>query len=97
MKEKTILTETVSKEKPLLPKRKTYKPIKKKETKQEEFTGLEMEMIQRSGEIHIIKKQIQVGSYKVGKSFHIFFEKKPNVAHRFFSKLFLGWTWQDQK
>jgi hypothetical protein len=95
--EKTILKETVSKEKPVLPKRKTYKPRKKKETKQEEFAGLEHEMVQRSSEVHSIKKQIQAGSYKVGKSFHIFFEEKPNPIHRFFTKLFLGWKWHDQK
>jgi len=95
--EKTILKETVSNEKPVLPKRKTYKPRKKKETKQEEFAGLEHEMVQRSSEVHSIKKQIQAGSYKVGKSFHIFFEEKPNPIHRFFTKLFLGWSWQDQK
>ena len=95
--EKSILKETVRQDKPVTPKKRNYKPRKKKETKQEEFTGLETEMIQRSGEIHSIVKPIQVGSYKVGKSFHIFFEKKPNSVHRFFTKLFLGWIWQDQK
>jgi hypothetical protein len=95
--EKSILKETVRQDKPVTPKKRNYKPRKKKETKQEEFTGLETEMIQRSGEIHSIVKPIQAGSYKVGKSFHIFFEKKPNSVRRFFTKLFLGWTWQDQK
>lgn len=95
--EKSILKETVRQDKPVTPKKRNYKPRKKKETKQEEFTGLEIEMIQRSGEIHSIVKPIQAGSYKVGKSFHIFFEKKPNSIHRFFTKLFLGWVWQDQK
>ena len=95
--EKEILKETVSKERPVIVKKKTYKPRKKKETKQEEFKGLDEEMIQRSGEIHSIIKPNQAGSYKVGKSFHIFFEKKPNSIHRFFTKLFLGWIWQDQK
>ena len=95
--EKSILKETVRQDKPVTPKKRNYKPRKKKETKQEEFTGLETEMIQRSGEIHSIVKPIQAGSYKVGKSFHIFFEKKPNSVHRFFTKLFLGWVWQDQK
>jgi hypothetical protein len=95
--EKSILKETVRQDKPVTPKKRNYKPRKKKETKQEEFTGLEIEMIQRSGEIHSIVKPIQAGSYKVGKSFHIFFEKKPNSIHRFFTKLFLGWIWQDQK
>jgi hypothetical protein len=95
--EKSILKETVRQDKPVTPKKRNYKPRKKKETKQEEFAGLETEMIQRSGEIHSIVKPIQAGSYKVGKSFHIFFEKKPNSVHRFFTKLFLGWIWQDQK
>jgi len=95
--EKQILKETVSKERPVPQKKRNYKPRKKKETKQEEFTGLEMEMVQRSSEVHGIKKPIQAGSYKVGKSFHIFFDKKPNSIHRFFTKLCLGWEWHDQK
>jgi hypothetical protein len=95
--EKEILKETVSKERPIPQKKKSYKPRKKKETKQEEYTGLEMEMVQRSSEVHSIKKPIQAGSYKVGKSFHIFFDKKPNSIHRFFTKLCLGWEWHDQK
>ena len=95
--EKVILKETVSKEKPLLQKKKSYKPRKKKEVKTEDFKGLEHEMVQRAGEIHSIKKPVQAGSYKIGKSFHVFFEEKPNAIHRYFTKLFLGWKWQDQK
>ena len=95
--EKIILKETVSKEKPVSAKKKTYKPRKKKETKQEEFTDFTEEMVMRSNEIHSIKKTTQAGSYKVGKSFHIFFEKKPNLIHKFFTKLLLGWEWHDQK
>jgi hypothetical protein len=91
--EKIILKETISKEKPKVIKKKTYKPRKKKEDK---FDLVE-EMIDRSGEIHSIKPSKQVGSYKIGKSFHIFFEKKPNSLHRFFAKLLLGWKWHDQK
>jgi hypothetical protein len=51
--------------------------------------------ISRQGEVTqtVIKYPKQVGYYKVGKSFHIFFEKKPNIIHRYFSKLLLGWTW----
>jgi hypothetical protein len=97
MKEVEILKETVSQSKPKEFKKRTYKPRKKKETKQEEFTGLEHEMVQRSSEIHSIKKPIQAGSYKIGKSFHVFFEEKPKSIHRFFTKLFLGWEWKDQK
>lgn len=55
------------------------------------------DFVMRSGEIPTLKRPKQVGSYKIGKSFHIFFDKKPNAIHRFFSKLLLGWKWQDQK
>jgi len=56
-------------------------------------------MVMRAGEVYqkVIKKQKQVGSYKIGKSFHVFFEKKPNWIHRFLSRVLLGWEWQDQK
>ena len=95
--EKQILKETVSVEKPISTKKRNYKPRKKKEVKTEEFKGLEHEMVQRSSEIHSIVKTVQAGSYKIGKSFHVFFEVKPNVIHRYFTKLLLGWKWQDQK
>jgi hypothetical protein len=39
----------------------------------------------------------QVGYYKIGKSFHVFFEEKPKAIYRFFTKLLLGWKWHDQK
>ena len=39
----------------------------------------------------------QIGYYKIGKSFHVFFQEKPNVIHRYFTKLLLGWKWHDQK
>ena len=52
----------------------------------------------RASEIpNMIKLHKQVGSYKIGKSFHVFFEKKPNSVHRFFTNLFLGWKWVDNK
>ena len=40
-----------------------------------------------------------VGSYFMGngKGFHIYLEKKPNWLHRKCMKLFLGWTWEDNK
>ena len=92
--EKEILKETVSKERPVVTKKKTYKPRKKKETK----VNLEDEMVMRSEEIPNIKGiQKQVGYYKIGKSFHVFFEQKPKTIHIFFTKLFLGWKWHDQK
>jgi hypothetical protein len=96
--EKEILKETVSKDRPVSQKKRTYKPRKKKETKQEEFKGLDIEMVQRSEEVpHIKGLPKQVGYYKIGKSFHIFFEQKPKAIHRYFTKLFLGWKWHDQK
>jgi len=56
------------------------------------------EMVMRSEEIPNIKGiQKQVGYYKIGKSFHIFFEEKPKAIYRFFTKLLLGWKWHDQK
>ena len=92
--EKEILKETVSKDKPVPQKKKSYKPRKKKETK----VNLEDEMVMRSEEIPNIKGiQKQVGYYKIGKSFHIFFEEKPKAIYRFFTKLLLGWKWHDQK
>ena len=94
MKEVEILKETVSQSKPKEFKKRTYKPRKKKEPKFE----LENEMVMRSEEVPNIKGlQKQAGSYKIGKSFHVFFEKKPKSVHRFFTKLFLGWEWKDQK
>jgi uncharacterized metal-binding protein len=92
--EKEILKETVSKDKPVPQKKKSYKPRKKKETK----VNLEDEMVMRSEEIPNIKGiQKQVGYYKIGKSFHVFFEQKPKAIYRFFTKLLLGWKWHDQK
>ena len=92
--EKEILKETVSKEKPVTPKKKTYKPRTKKTIK----VSLDEEMVMRSEEIPNIKGiQKQVGYYKIGKSFHVFFEQKPKAIHRYFTKLFLGWKWHDQK
>ena len=92
--EKVILKETVSKEKPVTTKKRTYKPRKKKEPKFDLYN----EIVQRSEEIPNIKGlPKQVGYYKIGKSFHVFFEKKPNSVHRFFTNLFLGWKWVDNK
>jgi len=92
--EKEILKETVSKERPVPQKKRNYKPRKKKETK----VNLEDEMVMRSEEIPNIRGiQKQVGYYKIGKSFHVFFEEKPKAIYRFFTKLLLGWKWHDQK
>ena len=92
--EKEILKETVSKDRPVPQKKRNYKPRNKKETK----VNLVDEMVMRSEEIPNIKGiQKQVGYYKIGKSFHIFFEEKPKAIYRFFTKLLLGWKWHDQK
>ena len=91
--EKIILKENTNKKGVPVPKKRTIKEIKTIE-------GDDInDMIMRSGEVYqkVIKKQKQVGSYKIGKSFHVFFEKKPNLIHRFLSKVLLGWEWQDQK
>jgi uncharacterized metal-binding protein len=92
--EKEILKETVSKERPVPQKKRNYKPRNKKETK----VNLDEEFVMRSEEVPNIKGlPKQVGYYKIGKSFHIFFEEKPKAIYRFFTKLLLGWKWHDQK
>ena len=94
MKEKEILKETVSSEKPASAKKRAYKPRKKKENK----FDLNEEFVMRSEEVPNIKGlPKQVGYYRIGKSFHVFFDKKPKAIHRYFTKLFLGWKWHDQK
>jgi len=62
-----------------------------KKTKDQEIN----DWVLRQGEVSqtVIKYPKNVGYYKIGKSFHIFFEKKPNYINRYFSKLLLGWTW----
>ena len=92
--EKIILKETVSKLKPSENKKKYYKPRKRKEEK----FDLDNEFVMRSEEVPNIKGlPKQIGYYKIGKSFHVFFQEKPNVIHRYFTKLLLGWKWHDQK
>ena len=92
--EKVIIKETYKNNKSSSDKKRTYKPRKKKEEK----FDLNEEFVMRSEEVPNIKGlSKQVGYYKIGKSFHVFFEVKPNVIHRYFTKLFLGWKWHDQK
>ncbi len=92
--EKEILKETVSKEKPIRNYKRSYKPKKKKENNYD----LNDELVMRSQEVpNIPGIKKQVGYYKIGKSFHVFFEQKPKSIHRYFTKLFLGWKWHDQK
>lgn len=88
--EKEILKETESVEKPLFVKKKSYKPKKR--------YNLSNEFVMRSEEVPNIKGlPKQIGYYKIGKSFHVFFSEKPNAIHRYFTKLLLGWKWHDQK
>jgi hypothetical protein len=90
--EKQILKETISNEKPLIKKKRPYKPKKKINY------DLSEELVMRSEEVPNIKGlPKQIGYYKIGKSFHVFFEVKPKAIHRYFTKLFLGWKWHDQK
>ena len=90
--EKLVIKETYKKNRPEVEKKRTYNTLKKKE----ELSEVE-EFVMRANDIPHIKVPKQVGSYKIGKSFHIFFETKPNFIHRFFTKLFFGWKWHDQK
>lgn len=94
MKEKEIKIEKVES------KKRAFKPKKRiiKEVDIKEMDDIE-NMVMRSEEVYpkLIKKPKQAGSYKIGKSFHVFFDKKPSSIHRFFTKIFLGWTWFDQK
>ena len=90
MKEKEIKIEKVEN------KKRTFKPKKRviKEVDIKEIDEIH-NMVMRSEEVYprLIKNRKQVGSYRIGKSFHVFFEKKPSIIHRFFTKVFLGWTW----
>lgn len=92
MKEKEIKTEKVEKKKVY---RKPKKVIDEVKIKDEEIH----DMYTRAGEVYqnVIKQPKQAGYYRIGKSFNIFFEKKPCGLHRFFSKILLGWNWFDQK
>ena len=98
--EKEILKETVGKENSSPKKKRDYKSRKKK-TENKNAEGLDVDdMVMRSGEFHLpnsFKIRKEVGSYKIGRSFQIYFEKKPNSFHRLFTKLLLGWEWNDQK
>ena len=87
------------------PKKKYYKPKKKKEI-------LDIEVPKIGDKIHKVvnsekpyleyKKLItnkNVGSYSIGdkKKFRIFLDKTPNWIHRTFMKLFFGWKWNNNK
>ena len=97
--EREVLKETHRNSKPkaessVVTKKRSYRSKKKKEPKYD----FAEELVMRSESVpNIPGIKKQVGYYKIGKSFHIFFEEKPKSIHRFFTKLFLGWKWQDQK
>ena len=100
MSEKIILKETVRKEKVQVdkaPKKKYYKPRKKKED------GDLNHEIQNSEKPFVAQNDFKipntVGRYSIGsgKKFSIYMEKKPKWLHRKCMKLFLGWEWEDNK
>lgn len=92
MKEKEIKTEKVEKKKVY---RRPKKVVEETKVKDDEVNN----MILNSGEVYqnVIKTPKQAGYYRIGKSFNIFFEKKPCGIHRFFTKVLLGWTWFESK
>ena len=87
------------------PKKKYYKPRKKREILDIEINkiGDKIHKVVNSEKPYLEYKKLitnkNVGSYFMGtgKGFHIYLEKKPNWLHRKCMKLFFGWTWQDQK
>lgn len=106
MNEKNILKETVTPikvESEKRPKKKYHKHKKLSDTVQSEINDIMAKNIHEvlNAEKPFISEGIKVkksaGSYNVGKSFHIYFDKKPILIHRFFTKLLLGWKWRDQK
>lgn len=92
MKEKEIKTEKVEKKKVY---RRPKKVLEETAVKNDEI----QDMFLRAGEVYqnVIKNPKQAGYYRIGKSFNIFFEKKPCGLHRFFTKVLLGWTWFESK
>lgn len=65
---------------------------------EKEFTGLVEESMLTC---NTIKMPVNAGGYNIsGKStpsIKFMFEKKPNWFHRFFTRLFLGWVWENEK
>lgn len=64
---------------------------------EKDFTGLVSE-----GLVTIRPKESdKAGGYEITggstPSIKFMFDKKPNWFHRFFSRLFLGWIWEDEK
>ena len=108
MTEKIILKETITKGKPEVekkPKKKYYKPRKKREILDIEINkiGDKIHKVVNSEKPYLEYKKLitnkNVGSYSIGdkKKFRIFLDKTPNWIHRTFMKLFFGWKWNNNK
>lgn len=87
------------------PKKKYYKPKKKKEILNIEVPkiGNKIHKVVNSEKPYLEYKKLitnkNVGSYSIGdkKKFRIFLDKTPNWIHRTFMKLFFGWKWNNNK
>ena len=87
------------------PKKKYYKPKKKKEILDIEVPkiGNKLHKVVNSEKPYLEYKKLitnkNVGSYSIGdkKKFRIFLDKTPNWIHRTFMKLFFGWKWNNNK
>lgn len=94
MKEKEIKLEKIE------TKKRTYKPKKRKivDVKVSENPEID-DMVMKSSEVFLntLRQKKNVGSYKIGKSFYVYFTEKPNFINRLFTKIFLGWTWIENK
>ena len=108
MTEKIILKETITKGNPEVekkPKKKYYKPRKKREILNIEVPkiGNKIHKVVNSEKPYLEYKKLitnkNVGSYSIGdkKKFRIFLDKTPNWIHRTFMKLFFGWKWNNNK
>ena len=87
------------------PKKKYYKPKKKKEILDIEVPkiGNKIHKVVNSEKPYLEYKKLITnkngGSYSIGdkKKFRIFLDKTPNWIHRTFMKLFFGWKWNNNK
>ena len=91
MTEKIITKETADGK----PKKKYYKPRKKREIIEMDIKDLdENHLYVKNGSIKLPKK---IGKYCIGADdgFCIHFYKKPNWLHRKCMEIFFGWKWND--
>jgi hypothetical protein len=87
------------------PKKKYYKPKKKREILDIEVTkiGNKINKVVHTEKPYLEYKKLITnkngGSYSIGdkKKFRIFLDKTPNWIHRTFMKLFFGWKWNNNK